>query len=514
MWKLIKNIFSNSDPDLYFRTDHLKADLKRRSVRGGAVTLVAQACKFLLNIGSTIILARLLTPQDYGLIGMVAVVTGFVELFKDMGLSMATVQKAEIDHQQVSTLFWINTAVSSALMVVTAASGPLLAWFYDEPRLTWITIAMGSGLIFSGLTSQHQALLSRQMRFSTLAAIDLASMLLGIVVGIVSAWYDLGYWALVWMQLAGRITNAAGVWLMCGWRPGLPVKQSGVRSMLAFGGNLTGFTVLNYFARNLDNLLIGKYWGAQELGLYAKAYQLLLLPIQQINAPVSAVALPTLSRLVDSPEKYRQTYLRILEKVTMLTMPGAVFTIATSDWLIWLLLGPQWTGASLIFALLGITALVQPVSNTIGWLFTTEGRTWQLLQWGFINGVMAIIAIVGGLPWGAVGVAASYAITGLLIRTPLLFWWVSRGGAVRTSDFYRTMAPSAYASVGALLALLAFRYWVSISDPRIGLAIAFAIAVAVTLLIFAALPKGRLALRDFKDLLAFLIKSRRKEEAK
>jgi PST family polysaccharide transporter len=394
----------------YFSTQHLKSDLKGRSARGGMVTFVAQGLKFALTMASTIILARLLTPQDYGLIGMVAVVTGFISLFKDLGLSSATVQRAEINHEQISLLFWLNVAASLFIMLLTAAIAPLVARFYGEPRLAAITVVIALGFIFGGLTVQHQALLQRQMRFATLALIDILALAAGPITAILMALRGFGYWSLVGGQLATGVVTAVGVWLACGWRPSRPRKGAGVRSMLAFGGNLTGFGVINYFARNLDNMLIGRVWGAQQLGLYAKAYQLLLLPIDQINSPVTAVAVPTLSRLADEPERYRQAYVRMLEKVCLLTMPGVAFMLVTSDWCVRLLLGAQWADSARIFTLLGIAGLIQPVANTTGWLFVSQGRTHHMLRWGLMAGSATIAAIVAGLPWGAIGVAASYSV--------------------------------------------------------------------------------------------------------
>ncbi|MEP0853162.1 MULTISPECIES: lipopolysaccharide biosynthesis protein [Cyanophyceae] len=488
------------DPNQHFRTDHLKTDLKSRSVRGGAVTMITQGCKFVLNMGSTVLLARLLTPQDYGLVGMVATVTGLVGLFKDMGLSTATVQKAEINHAQISTLFWLNVVFSIATMLITAAIAPLIAWFYGEPRLIWITLVSAIGFIFGGLTVQHQALLNRQMRFGALAIIDIVSMLIGVATAIVLALNGAGYWALVLMPLAMGMSSALGVWVMCGWRPGLPVRHSGVSSMLAFGANLTGFGIINYFARNLDNLLIGRYWGAQQLGLYSKAYALLLLPINQINAPIASVALPTLSRLVDSPDRYRQAYLRIVEKLLMLTMPIMVFMIATSDWLVQLLLGSQWGETSRIFALLGIAGLIQPLANSTGWLFMSQDRAHDMFKWGFIGGTTAIVSFVAGLPWGAAGVAASYSLVWICVCMPLLFWFVGRTGPVRTIDFYRVLAPFVCTTLGTLLVLLGFRKYVEVSNPLIGCAIAFGITIITFLLILTTMPAGRLALQDIKNM--------------
>lgn len=509
----MKNRTSSDKNNHYFRTYHLKADLKGRSVRGGSITIAAQFFKFGLTMGSSAVLARLLTPEDYGLVGMVTVVTGLVAIFKDLGLAMATVQKDEINHQQVSTLFWVNIALSVVTMLVTVAIAPVIAWFYGEPRLFWITLSLSLGFIISGPGVQHAALLNRQMQYKALMINEIVSIAVGIGSAIVAAWFGLGYWALVILPLMTGIVTTVGLWIVCSWRPSLPARQSGVRSMLVFGGNLTGFNLVNYFARNLDNLLIGKVWGAQQLGLYAKAYQLLLLPLQQINIPVQRVAIPTLSRLRDSPERYREVYLRILEKLTIITAPLVIFMIATSDWIVLLLLGPQWIDTSPIFSLLGIVAFTQPVGNTTGWLFITQGRTNDMFQWGIVGSTLSVVAIVFGVQWGAIGVAASYSISGLLIRTPILFWYVGRSGSVKSIDLYRTMAPSTLASLWSLSVLLVSRQWLGIFHPIISLTIAFLINIAITLLVLIALPAGRAALQDFKNLMPLITKRKSENSA-
>ena len=284
--------------------------------------------------------------------------------------------------------------------------------------------------------------------------------------------------------------------------------------MLSYGGNLTGYNITNYFARNLDNALIGKFWGAYQLGMYSRAYQMLLMPMAQINNPLVAVAVPALSRLTDSPERYRAAYRKILEKIAMITMPGIVFMIAMSDWLVLLLLGPQWREAGRIFMLLGVAAVIQPVTKTVPWLFTTQGRAREMLKWGFIGSGIAVVAIVAGLPWGATGVAASYAATDLCISTPLLFWYVGRRGPVRTGDFYRTIAPSVCASLCSLAVLLICRRWLEILPSLVArLTTAFLITVAVSFLVFSALPAGRLAMRSLKEMLMLMLKRQRESVA-
>lgn len=498
---------SNHDQNRHFRTDHLQADLGGRSARGGAVTLSAQLFKFVLTTVAAIALARLLTPDDYGLIAMVAILVNFVGMFQYLGLSTATVKWADLNHQQVSTLFWINMALSAAIMLVTVGSGPLLAWFYREPRLIGIAAAYGVTILFTGLGIQHEAILSRQMRFTAIVIVETAGLLIGFVAAIIAAWYGAGYWALVINQTVMTLVTVVGVWSVCKWRPGLPGRGLDLRSMLSYGGNLTGFNVMSFFSRNLDNLLIGKFWGAHQLGVYSRAYQMLLLPMQQINAPLAAVAVPALSRLADSPDRYRSAYLRILEKIAMITMPLGALMIATSDWMVLLLLGPKWIETGKIFMLLGIAAIIQPITKTSWWLFSTQGRTRELFHWGIISGVIAVVSILAGLPWGATGVAASYAVADLCVTTPLLFWYVGRRGPIRAGDFYRTIVPSAIASVTSVALLIACRPWlISVSGLIPRLSLALALTVGASLLIFSALPAGRSALRNLKETLLLLLK--------
>ena len=482
--------------DLHFRTDHLAKNLAEHSARAGALTLGAQLLKFAIATGGAIVLARLLTPQDYGLIGMVVIVVNFVGMFPFLGLSTATMRWSELNHRQVSTLFWINLGMSAVVMLLTLLSAPLLAWFYHEPRLVAITAGYAASLGLMGFYIQHEAILSRQMRFGAIAGIEIAAHAIGFTAAIVAAWYGARYWALVLNQIMMNLATVIGVWALCKWRPGWPARDSGVRAMLSFGGDLTGYQVMNYVSRNLDNALIGKFWGGYQLGLYSRAYQMLLTPMQQINAPLVAVAVPALSRLADAPERYRAAYLKLLEKIVMLTMPLVAFMIATSDWLVVFLLGEQWRQSGRIFMWLGIAAIVQPAARSTMWLFTTQGRSRELLRWGLTSSLIAIASIIVGLPWGAIGVAVSYALTDVCITTPLLFWYVGRRGPVSAADLYRTIAPAVWASLLSLATLMIAHPWLQVLGYQaVRLSVAFVLTVCVSLLVLMILPAGRAAVR-------------------
>lgn len=491
MSKRQKNIPLKADSESFFRTDHLKADLKNRSIRGGAVTMVAQASKFILQMGSTVVLARLLAPEDYGLIGMVTVIIGFAGLFKDLGLSTATIQKADINHKQVSTLFWINFAISCATALIVAALSPVVAWFYKEPRLNWITLALASSFIFGGLTVQHQALLKRQMSFTSLAKIEITSKLVGVVSAIVSAWYGAGYWSLVLMQIAIAATNAIGVWVACSWRPGMPLRGSGIRSMLAFGANLTGFNIVNYFSRNLDNVLIGRYWGPQELGFYAKAYQLVLLPIGQINAPVTSVALPALSSLQTEPEKYRRYYYKAILLITTLGMPIVCFMFVSADKVILLMLGQQWLGVALIFQFLMPAALNATIGVGMGWVYQSLGMVDRQLRWGIVSSILNVVLFAIGVRWGAIGVAAAYGLSRPIFLVAG-FIYCYKGTPLRFTELARTLFQPAFASIGAAVALMGINKLLPAEmNDVIALLIDFVLYSLLYFVIWIVLPNGR-----------------------
>ena len=437
------------------RADHVLGDLRRRSVRGGAATLAAQAGKFALQFGSTALLARLLTPKDYGLIAMVTAVTGFVAIFKDLGLSAATVQRKEITRQQSSNLFWINVACSVALMLILVAAAPLIARFYKHPELTWVTIALSASFIFGGLTAQHQALLRRQMRFGALARIEVAAMACGVAAALIAAWFGLRYWALVLMIVVQAASNMVMVWIASPWTPSLPAREAQVGSMLKFGGNLTGFNIVNYFTRNADNLLIGWFWGDVLLGLYSKAYQLLLLPLNQVAAPVSSVVLPALSRLQDDPERYRNYYRKAMTPLALMILPIVVFMAADAHAIVRIVLGEKWLEAAVLFQLLAPAALVGGLNVATGWVYQSLGRTDRQLRWGVLASVLTVSGFAIALPWGTWAVAATFSVTVCLLRWPSIVYCF-RGTPLTQRDLlsvmWRPLVASLVAGSGVLLA--------------------------------------------------------------
>ena len=487
------NLAEPTDPHAHhFRTDHLNRDLSDRTVRGGAVTMTAQGLRFALNLGSTALLARLLTPDDFGLVAMVAAITGFLATFRDMGLSIATVQRAEISHGQVSALFWLNVIISLIVTVVTAALAVPIAWFYGREQLVWITAAISLTAVITGLGSEHQALLTRQMRFTALAVIDIASIAVGIIVAAVMAWRGWGYWALVGMQIASAIGHTAGNWIGCSWRPGLWRRGTSVGELFRFGGHLSGFNALNYIVRNLDNVLVGKFWGETQLGFYSRAYQLLLLPLSQINGPISNVAVPALSRLQNDPDRYREYHRKMVMLVCALSMPVVAFLFVSADLAIRLLLGEKWIQAVLIFQLLAPAAFIGTFNVATGWVFVSLGQTDRQFRMGLVVAILTVIAFFCGIPWGAKGVAAAFSTSVCVLRLPTVIYCF-KATPLKLADLGRAIWMPAITSVLAGAGLLALRWTVTplTAHPAIG----FAIVAVIYTMFYAAgwwiVPGGR-----------------------
>jgi O-antigen/teichoic acid export membrane protein len=425
--------------DRHFRTDHLLTNLKQRTISSGFITVASQGLKFVLTMGSTMVLARLLTPQDFGLVAMVTTVTGFLRVFKDLGLSTATIQRETITQAQVSNLFWINVVVSALLTLVVILLAPAVAWFYREPRLVGVTLALSVTFLFSGSTVQHTALLYRQMRFKAVALVEVGSMTVGVVGGISAAWGKFGYWSLVIASVVTEVTAFLLTWSVSSWRPSWPILRSGTRSMVGFGANLTMASFINCISKNIDSMLLGRFYGAYSVGIYSRAMALLLRPLDQILTPVNAVIEPTLARLQGQPERFRRTFLQIYNALVLVGFIITAILIALSRPVTLVLLGPQWEKAAAIFAGFAGLALYAPLASALGFLLVSQGRGRDMLTISVVTNVLVVAGILSGLAFGPVGVAIGGSVAGLFGAIPYIYYKVGRQGPVRTKDLWMVL---------------------------------------------------------------------------
>lgn len=397
-------------------------DLKRRTAHGALVSTVAQAANFILRTGSLVVLARLVLPKDFGLVGMVTAFTGFLDLFRDVGLSMATVQRATVTNDQTSTLFWINLAIGGLLAALCAAGAPIMVAFYAEPRLFWVTVALGAGFLFNGASAQHRAMLQRGMRFGRLAIVDISALVLAIAAAVAGAAIGMGYWALVIMATGCPAAGAAGAWLAYRWVPGLPRRQAGVRSMLWYGGKATLSNLSFYLVYNTDKVLIGRFFGAEVLGFYGRAYQLVNLPTQNLSSTIGGVAFPALSRVQGDPVRLRRYFLKGYAFYLSLVVPITVTCALFPKDIVSVLLGPRWGEIAPIFRLLAPTIIAFAVLHPFSWLMMATGQAGRNLKIAFLVAPTVILGYVIGIAYGPHGVAAGFSIAMILLIIPIVSW--------------------------------------------------------------------------------------------
>jgi O-antigen/teichoic acid export membrane protein len=483
-------------------TEHLKADLKGHSVRGGLLTLASQGTQFFTSLAMTVVLAHLLTPVDFGLVAMVTAITGLGQAFADLGLSEATIQHPDITHDQVSVLFWINLAIGLGLTLITAALAPILAWFYHEPRLIAITLISSPIFVIGGLRVQPDALLKRQMRFKSVAARDIAGCVLGVLISIGMALCGAGYWAIVAYPIVTNLNCMALSWLMVTWRPRLFNRGIEIRSLVTFGGGVAASYLIDSLKNNFSNIAIGWYWGAGPLGLFTRAYTLLMRPLNQLIGPAQGVAVPAFSKLHDDPDRFARYYLRTVSLIMWFGAPIFGFLFAAAGPVIILLLGHKWIGSLRVFQLLAVSAIPLLLLQSSGWVLVSRGQSGRLLKLTLVLSAAMIGSVFVGLPFGIDGVAFCYSIT-LLVTLP----WALRLTFRDTNLTLRRLArallcPTSVSLVGVFFAEASLHM---VAPQRaVSALLTVMLSFATTYSASALIPKVREEVLSFQDLLGVL----------
>lgn len=410
------------------------ANLAHRASRGVMMTMGGLWGRALLQMLSTVVLARLLTPADFGLIAMVAAVLGVAELVRDFGMTGAIIQAQSLSDEVWRSLLWVSALIGMLLAGVVALSAPFVASLYDEPRLVGITLLMAPGVFLSGLVMPLQAMAIKRLRFGMLAALDVATMAAGVAVGIITALSGWGFWSLVAMAGANFTVRLVVLWSVVRPSWGAPRIGREAWRLVGTGGSIFGAELLGYAEKNLDNIIIGAHLGPVALGQYSRAYALFLLPLQQVNGPLGRVALPVLSTLRGQPERYRQ-YIRTAALVIgYLTLPTYAIAAGVAQPLVRLLLGPGWEVAATLFSLLAIAGFAQAVGRLRTWLYISLGRSHRQFVYDLVARPVVIGGYFFGLWWGGLsGLVLTYGVLSLLLLVPG-FYFAMRGTFMRGRD--------------------------------------------------------------------------------
>lgn len=478
----------------FSQTEDIRANLKRKSVRGAAFMASGNAADILVRLLSIAVLARLLSPEDFGLMAMVTALTGIVDGFRDFGLSAATVQRPDITHRQVTNLFWFNVLVGASLALALSATAPLIAAFYQHDQLIGICLLLSAVFVWNGLSVQHEALMMRQLRQGELAAIRLFASVASTLIAIGLAVDGWGYWSLVWREVARSVMLTLGVWLCCRWIPGLPRRNVGTKKLIRFGGELSLTHLLSALIANVDRLLVGRFYGANVVGMYRQAQQLLLAPIEQLNGPIMGIAQPALSALQNDPPRYRRYYEKVVFLVTLGTLPLGLFVAICAEEITLLMLGEAWMDAAVFVQIFGVAAAIRPAIATSAVVLVTTGRSTRFLVLAILHSTVLTLMLLVGLYGGPTGVALAYTGTTFLLMWPKLYYSFQDTPATM-GGFFRAIRVPLVAGLGMAAALIAVRRGIDLEGVLAPLIVhAFVGALAYLACIYAQ-ATGRTVLR-------------------
>ena len=470
-------------------TESVRADLRFHSIRAVGSTSVAGFADLFVRVGSTAVLARMLLPEHFGVVMMVLAVTAIADQFRDLGLSTATVQKDVITHTEVSNLFWINVGIGAAMTLLVVALSPAIAAYYQDPRLILVTCALATTFLTNALIVQHQALLARTLRVGTNASVRVAASVISTLLAIVLAWKGYGYWALVWREISRSIVLAGSVWICMPWIPGAPSRTTSVSSLLRFGMSVSAGNTLWTFGAGADRFLLGRFWGADAVGIYRQAFQLLTVPLDQLLSPAYQVTQPALSLLQSQPERFRRFYYKLLTGVCALTMPLSVFVGIAADRVVLVLLGADWLACVPILAVLSLGGFLrQPVASA-GVILIAQGRSKEYLQLAVLQTVTTVVLMCGGVYWGPMGIAVAEVAATIVLTAPRLYL-TFRESPVTARGFFARIARPAVASAAMGVAVLFMRGPLSSLDPWVFLAVAGPLAGGVFFGTWLLLPGG------------------------
>lgn len=432
-----------------------------RTARGTGLSLVAQVLRIGLTIASTAVLGRLLTPADFGVVGMALAFINLVESFRDAGLGLATIHQPRLSHAQISTLFWINLVLSMALSSLMIAASPLVVHFYADDRVGPVIVALSLLFIPAGASVQHRATLGRQLKFGWIAALEIATQFATSLTAIVMALAGYGYWSLVGGSAAGAVTALVVAWQGSPWLPGRPQRGTGIRKMLEFGGYTAASGLLYMLAKDLDKILLGRFWGPAAVGFYSRANQLTMLPTTTFSGAIGRSLVPGLAASTHHPEEFRRLYIHNTSLLALLAMPMAALALVAADHFVPLLLGNQWAEAIPVFRALAVAALAHPIASTNGWLYWAYGRGLANFAWIAGNVPLMVLSVAIGIPWGALGVAVSYSAYLALTVIPCMLF-AMRGTPLRLRDLWPILRTPVVLSL-AVAAGAAVPFWTGAS---------------------------------------------------
>jgi O-antigen/teichoic acid export membrane protein len=372
------------------------------------------------KVAVAIVLARLLTPHEYGLAGMVLVLVAFQPVLSGTALASVLVQRRSLTEADRSTVFWVNAATGLACSLAGLLLAGPAARLYGDPQVRPLFAAMSACFFVSALGITHSHLLMREMDFKALELRTMAGVVVGALVAILLAARGYGAWALVGQQIATFATGTVLLWTFSSWHPRLRFSRASLREMRRFGGHVSGTMLMTQLTQNTDNVLIGRYLGAAPLGAYALAYNVILVPFSRLTAPLFEVLYPVFSRLQDDRDRLAAVWLRVTRVLVALALPAMLGLVVVADDVVTAVLGSKWHAAGPVIQILAWVGVLVALQGLNSLLLQALGRTRLLLRFSYVLFGAGLVAFVVGLRWGIVGVAACFAAVSTVVQPAYL----------------------------------------------------------------------------------------------
>jgi PST family polysaccharide transporter len=445
-----------SRSEKYFEESQPYAGLGRASARSGVVLVVARGANVVIQVATTVLLARLLSPHDFGLVALVAALVAFAPTLVDLGTTDASTRKARITRSEISTLFWLNLAIGGVFTVLFAGASGIIASVFSEPALTGIAVALSLTFVMTAASVQHLALMRRAMDFQRTAIIEIVSNVISSIVAVAMALTSWGYWALVARPLVAMSLSVVGTWISCPWLPGRPRLTPDVAAMVRFGLGVTGFTATDYVVKSADRLAIGYFYGPASLGYFQNGF-LLYANLLLLTESLHNVAVSALSKLRNDLDELRRSWAAALSAVSFVSAAAFAGLAVTGQDFVVILLGEKWAPVGPLLCLFAVRGIAHGSERTLGWLHVVAGRSDRWMRWGVFSAVCQLTALAAGLPFGPIGVAGAYAIVMFGLFVPALAY-AGRPLGVGAKDVLAAVGPQSAAGLCAVAVGLAVQY--------------------------------------------------------
>ena len=494
--------FKRQAVDFYFQDKHQAKNIGKKSIKAYLYTTGTNVLKFFINIATVSILARLLVPEDFGYVAMAAAFVSAPKIVLGQQLSIGVVQHKTIERFQLNAFFWLISGITIIIAAASFSASPLVAWFFEEPRLTRITRAMTAMVLFAGLSAVHGALLVRTMQFGVLAGVDLIARIISKIVAILLAVAGMGYWALVFMPVSYECARMIGFWVVCSFRPGFYGKGAGSsKSLMKVGSVWSVRSIFSSLISELDTVIIGKFLSSQALGFYSRSFNLAELPGRFIAWPLSSIVISALSRLQDDKEKFKRFFFTLTEGYLFVFIPILMLLFLSSDHVVLLILGNKWTDMIPIFQGLIPLFLLKNIIRPVGWFLTAASHSNRHIKKIAYSTVIAnaafAVGVIGGLPWGIMGIVYSMVLFSSLSFIISVFY-VFHGEIITPGAFINVLWRPLTASLAALgvCFLVPIEGSTGTSNPLVLILVNSLAGALVYLVSFLCLPNGKKALVD------------------